>query len=245
MSSRAQDGLITRIEKFPTPYATHLQIQSSIPKSISKNRQVFEAIFNFLQSHPCYLINWIKKDSAFFDSPEDLQLLLYAVFGKREMKDNQRVLNILMLIAKAMFDEEARVNNFKELCSVFRTDSPFRTIFKMIFEMQSANLGFNKEIIARLLHKLQEVYDRIKEETELEFTETQADKMLQEVFLYILDVIRKRVDLLGGMDLSKVTLSRDQNHLTLQVLSLLDYVYQKLAASARENLRSKGVVDVE
>lgn len=131
------------------------------------------------------------------------------------MKDNQRVLNILMLIAKAMFDEEARINNFKELCSVFRTDSPFRTIFKMIFEMQSANLGFNKEIIARLLHKLQEVYDRIKEETELEFNETQADKMLQEVFLYIIDVIRKRIDLLGGMDLSKVTLSRDQNHLTI------------------------------
>lgn len=38
MSTRAQDGLITRIEKFPTPYAIHAEIQSSIPKSISQNR---------------------------------------------------------------------------------------------------------------------------------------------------------------------------------------------------------------
>ena len=48
-----------------------------------------------------------------------------------------------MLVAKAMFDEEAKINNFKELCSIFRTDSPFRSIFKVIYEMQSPNLGFN------------------------------------------------------------------------------------------------------
>lgn len=80
---------------------------------------------------------------------------MYAVYGKREMKDNPRVINSLMIISKAMFDEEAKVNNFKELCSVFRTDSPFRTIFKVIFNMQSGNLGFNKEVITRLIHKLQ------------------------------------------------------------------------------------------
>lgn len=141
------------------------------------------------------------------------------------MKDNLRVLNTLMIIAKAMFDTEAQQNNFKELCSVFRTDSPFRTIFKMIFNLQTSNLNFNKEIIARLLHKLQEVYDRIKDDADVEFNDEQANKMLQEVLLYILDVIRKRIDLIGGIDLSKVGLSNEQNHLSLQVLSLLDYVY--------------------
>lgn len=114
-----------------------------------------------------------------------------------------------MIIAKAMFDEEAKINAFKELCSVFRTDSPFRTIFKIIFEMQSRNLGFNKEIISRLLHKLQDVYDKIKNNNEVEFSESESNKMLQEVFLYILDVIRKRIDLLGGIDLSLVTASRE------------------------------------
>ena len=57
--------------------------------------------------------------------------------------------------------------------------------------------------------------------------------MLQEIFLYILDVIRRRIDLLGGVDLLKVAQTRDQRHLTLQVLSLLDYAYRKLAAIAR------------
>ena len=57
--------------------------------------------------------------------------------------------------------------------------------------------------------------------------------MLQEIFLYILDMIRRRIDLLGGVDLLKVAQTRDQRHLTLQALSLLDYAYRKLAAIAR------------
>jgi len=108
----------------------------------------------YLQAHPCYLINWIKG-SRFFDEPKDLTLLLQAIFGKREMKDNQRVISTLTIIAKAMFDAEARINNFKELCSVFRTDSPFRTIFKLIFSMQSSNARFNKLVITKLLFRLQ------------------------------------------------------------------------------------------
>jgi len=59
-----------------------------------------------------------------------------------------------MIIAKSMFDAEARINNFKEMTSVFRTDSPFRTIFKLIYGMQSSNLRFNKLVIAKLLFKL-------------------------------------------------------------------------------------------
>ena len=79
-------------------------------------------------------------------------LLLFAIFGKREMKDNRRVLKTLMIIAKALFDEELASNNFKELTSVFRTNSPFRAIFNLIFEMQGSNLGFMREIIVRMLH---------------------------------------------------------------------------------------------
>ena len=46
-------------------------------------------------------------------------------------------------------------------------------------------------------------------------------------------MIRRRIDLLGGVDLLKVAQTRDQRHLTLQVLSLLDYAYRKLADIAR------------
>lgn len=71
------------------------------------------------------------------------------------MKDNRRVLKTLMIIAKAMFDEELANNNFKEMTSVFRTNSSFRAIFNLIFEMQSSNLGFVKTIIVQMLHQLQ------------------------------------------------------------------------------------------
>ena len=64
--------------------------------------------------------------------------------------------------------------------------------------------------------------------------------MLQEVFLYILDIVRKRIDLLGGVDLSKVTMQSGQNHLTLLSLSMLDYVYNHLTGKAREDSKSKG-----
>ena len=49
------------------------------------------------------MINWIKE-TKFFNEPDDLELLLFAVFGGIEMKDNSRVLNTLMIIAKGMFE---------------------------------------------------------------------------------------------------------------------------------------------
>ena len=106
LTARAQDGLITRVASFPTLISTHSEITSTIPKSIIRNRQLFETIFTYLQIHPCYLINWIK-DSKFFEEPDDLELLISAVFGKIEIKDNPRVLNTLMIIAKGLFDVES------------------------------------------------------------------------------------------------------------------------------------------
>ena len=132
-------------------------------------------------------------------------LLLYAIFGKREMKDNQRVINTLVVIAKAMFDQESKINNFKELCSVFRTDSPFRTIFKVIFSMQSTNLGFNKVVISKLLFKLQQVYSAIVADDEMEYNQQTETQMMHEIFLFILDIMRKRVELIGGIDLDKAS----------------------------------------
>ena len=163
IKARSQDGLITRCHKFPTPIAQLDNINSSIPKSIGRNRQVFEAIYTYLQAHPCYIIRWIKN-TKFFEEPEDLKLLLEGIYGKREMKNNKRVLKTMMIIAKAMFDEEYDKNNFKELTSVFRTNSPFRAIFNMIFQLQTSNLGFLKEVIVQMLHKTQMSVQRTFEE---------------------------------------------------------------------------------
>ena len=63
--------------------------------------------------------------------------------------------------------------------------------------------------------------------------------MLREILLTTLETIRKRIDLLGGMDLEAKRELKDQNHLTLQVLSLLDYAYVKLMNIAQENQKQK------
>ena len=91
--------------------STQEEITSKIPKSIIRNRQLFETIFGYLQMHPCYLINWIK-DSKFFEEPDDMELLINAVFGRIEMKDNLRVINTLMIVAKGLFDAETERYNF-------------------------------------------------------------------------------------------------------------------------------------
>ena len=111
------------------------QIESSIPKSIIRNKQVFEMIYTYLQAHPCYLINWIVK-TRFFEEPTELKLLLQAIFGRREMHDNPRVINTLLVIAKSIFQHEMKRSNdnIKDITSVFRTDSPFKTIFSLIFD---------------------------------------------------------------------------------------------------------------
>ena len=63
--------------------------------------------------------------------------------------------------------------------------------------------------------------------------------MLREILLTTLETIRKRIDLLGGMDLEAKRELKDQNHFTLQVLSLLDYAHVKLMNIAQENQKQK------
>lgn len=69
--------------------------------------------------------------------------------------------------------------------------------------MQTSNLGFEREIIARLLHKLQNVFMRILSDEEVSYNQAIENDMLSEIFIFTLDVIRKRIELLGGIDLAK------------------------------------------
>ena len=111
------------------------------------------------------------------------------------------MLNTLMIIAKGLFDVESRLNNFKEMCSLFRTDSPFRRIFSMIFKNQTSNRGFVREVLSRMLHKLQFIYMQALKNEHVERHRDWEAEMIREIFLFGLDSIRKRVDMLGGIDL--------------------------------------------
>ena len=49
----------------PTEVNLFNEVESTLPKLIMRNRQLFEAIFTLLQIHPCYLQNMICKTAIF------------------------------------------------------------------------------------------------------------------------------------------------------------------------------------
>ena len=57
--------------------------------------------------------------------------------------------------------------------------------------------------------------------------------------LTTLEVLRDRIELHAGIDLDKKKELKDQNHLTLSVLSMLDYVYKKLMNKAQDIIKSR------
>ena len=74
-------------------------IKAELPKSIIRNKQVFEAIFTQLQLHPCYLINWITK-SSLNRQPKEAIHVIESVYGKEEIYENKRLLHVLMVIGR-------------------------------------------------------------------------------------------------------------------------------------------------
>lgn len=63
--------------------------------------------------------------------------------------------------------------------------------------------------------------------------------MNKNIMLSTLEVLRDRIELHAGIDLDKKKELKDQNHLTLSVLSLLDYVYKKLMNKANDIIKSR------
>lgn len=69
---KAQDSISGRIQTFPIPNIDKLDdIEVTIPALIILNKQIYECLFTLLQTHPCYLINWvcaaIRNDVDLFD----------------------------------------------------------------------------------------------------------------------------------------------------------------------------------
>ena len=128
----AQNGVISRIFTFPSKLDMLSHIKADLPKAIIKNKLIYEAIFTFLQIHPCYIINWITKTPV-NRQPKEVISILKTVFGEREIKNDQRIIHILMVIAKKLFLFEMETYDMKEILWS-RTDSTFSQIFQLIFE---------------------------------------------------------------------------------------------------------------
>ena len=57
---KAQDAITARIDSFPRPTLDKLEdLNNNLPENILLNKQIYEVLFTYLQTHPCYLINWI------------------------------------------------------------------------------------------------------------------------------------------------------------------------------------------
>ena len=120
-----------RINNLPTAIEKNKLKKVQIPKMIIRSKQVFEGIFTYLQSHPCYINTWIKK---LINEPQDVIPLLKKIFGKKEMVDNPRVINTLCVIARKRFDEEIENFSVFAFTQLGQEESVFRAIFRLIMD---------------------------------------------------------------------------------------------------------------
>jgi len=96
------------------------------------------------------LINWITK-TELFDEPNEMRSVLVSIFGRREMLNNKRVVNTLMIIAKEVLRAELDLTNLKDMTSPFLSDSPFKTLFNLIFECQTQNMNFVRGVLTHIM----------------------------------------------------------------------------------------------
>lgn len=54
-----------------------------------------------------------------------------------------------------------------------------------------------------MLYKLQLVYSRIVEDEQTEYDLRVENAMIQEIFLFVLDTIKKKIEVIGGEDIEK------------------------------------------
>lgn len=94
-----------RVTDFPTPIMKNKMQKNLLPKILIRNKKILEYIFTYLQTHPCYIITWIKKLNYIQESSK-IKPFIERVFGRREIRDNPRVINTLVIIAKHVFEEE-------------------------------------------------------------------------------------------------------------------------------------------
>jgi hypothetical protein len=98
------------------------------------------------------LIRWVTIPSV-SRSPKEVLYILKCVFGEKEIRDDPRIIHILMLLARKVFQLEMGTYDLKEILWG-RTDSIFQQIFLFIFENQTQNVQFIRVIIAKLMKKL-------------------------------------------------------------------------------------------
>ena len=125
--------MVCRVENFPTEVQKNAIQGNQIPKVLIRSKQILEGIYTYMQSHPCYIIAWIKKQNLIQES-DKLKTFIYRVFGRKELMDNPRAINTLTVIARHIFEEELSQGSLKAMTSLGRSQSAFRILFIIILE---------------------------------------------------------------------------------------------------------------
>jgi len=135
---KAQNSLISRILTFPRSTKNGIggidlltDLKTHLPKAIIRNKHIFEGIFTLLQAHPCYIINWIQKTTLHRQPKEVLRVLL-TVYGKRELRNEPRLLLQLISVTLAQLRFELSMHDVREILWG-RTESCFAQMFSLMF----------------------------------------------------------------------------------------------------------------
>ena len=232
MVALAQDALICRIANFPTTIARNAIQKNPIPKILIRSKQIFEGIFTYLQSHPCYLITWLKK---VLTGPAQLRGVIYRIYGKTEMKDNPRVINTLTVIARKILDEECAAKTFEGLTALGQEDSLFRPLFIIIMESQSQNKRAQDLVLRGMVHRMRDyctVEGGRKADKDREVVLTPDD--LKRVMIETMNDILESLQEMDSEDVFHELTTRESQSYSLQILSLMHYAHFKLVEKAKE-----------
>lgn len=148
------------------------------------------------------------------------------MFGRREIRDNPRVINTLVVIAKHVFEEELRVGSLKSATSLGQASTPFRAIFNIILENQSQNHNFNKRIIRVMIHKMRDMCMMTKDPEKPRFA-TLEQSQLKEIMIEMMQQVFEMNRTNDAIDVFQLMKGKQAFNLSLQVLTLLNYAYER------------------
>lgn len=184
--------------------------------------------------HPCYLINWLTE-VPLTEQAVEIRFIVNAIFGRRELINNRRIVSTLVVVASEVLKRELRIKSVKEVANTFRNDSTFKTLFYIIYESQTQNLHFNRCVIKYLLDTflLPKIRESIANKKKVDFKSKISD--IRDEALKYMDVQLRK-----GIEKSNQTQSWSESDLLSdEILSLINHTYQVLTSHARSSSRGQ------
>ena len=151
------------------------------------------------------------------------------------MQDNPRVINTLSVIARAVFDNECADNSLDGVLTMGQ-ESKFRALFLLIINSQSQNKNFDKLIIRGMIHYMRDQCKVPKEApVEGEEVDLRPDPAhIKKIIVYTMQQILFHVKEMDSIGIFHTLSAKESESVSLQILSLIHYIYTKMIDMIRE-----------